>query len=332
MQRLYIITGANGHLAGTIIRYLKKEDCMIRGLILPSEKADDEKSIKYYKGDITKIETMEEIFSDTDGYEVIVMHVAGLISIASNVSPLIYDVNVNGTKNVISLCMKYNVKRMIYVSSVHAIPEVEGMGIISEVTSFSKDWVEGAYARTKAEASQAVVDAVKEGLDAVLVHPSGILGPYDEGNNHMVQLIKSYISGKLPAGITGGYDFVDVRDVAKGCIAAVDLGDKGECYILSNRYVPVKDMLEYMRIATNGKRKMCLPLSLAACAAPVSEWIGKVTKTRPLFTVYSLHTMRSNSRFSHDKATMQLAYSPRDMKVTVADTISWLKTKKCSEF
>ncbi len=331
MKRLYIITGAIGHLASTIIKYLKKEDCAVRGLILPDENAEDEANVKYYKGDITKIDSLEEIFSDTDGYEVIVIHVAGLISIARVVSPLLYEVNVNGTKNVVSLSMKYNVKRLVYVSSVHAIPEEKDMGVITEVNSFSKERVVGAYACTKAEATQAVLNAVKNGLDAVIVHPSGIIGPFDEGNNHMVQMIKSYISGKLPAGVTGGYDFVDVRDVAKGCIAAVDKGVKGECYILSNRYYPVRDILEYMRLATNGKKKLCMPIKLASGIAPVFEWIGKITKTRPLFTRYSLYTLDSNSRFSHDKATMVLGYSPRDLKLTIADTIAWLRTKQCCE-
>ena len=330
MKKLYIITGANGHLASTIIKYLKKEDCLIRGLILPSEVNKDNGNIKYYKGDITKEDTLQEIFSNTEGYEVIVIHAAGIISIENEITPLLYNVNVVGTKMIINQCFQYSVKRLLYVSSVHAIPEGEHMSIIKEVNSFSKNKVIGAYGSTKAEATQAVMDAVKNGLDAVVVHPSGILGPYDDGNNHITQLIQQYITGKLPAGVTGGYDFVDVRDVAQGCIAAADNGIKGECYILSNRYVPVSDLLEYMRIATNGKKKICFPLKLAKAAAPVFEWIGKMTKTRPLFTKYSLHTMDANGRFSHDKATMQLGYSPRDMKDTVADTISYLKTKKCS--
>lgn len=222
MQRLYIITGAVGHLASTIIKYLKRENCSIRGLILPTENGVDEKNIKYYKGDITKEDSLEEIFSNIEECEVIVLHTAGLISIASDLSPLLYNVNVKGTKNMIKQCMKHHVKRMVYVSSVHAIHQAEDMGVITEVKEFSADQVIGGYAKTKAEATQAVLNAVKEGLDAVIVHPSGILGPFDEGRNHLVQLIRSYISGKLTAGVTGGYDFVDVRDVAKGCIAAVD--------------------------------------------------------------------------------------------------------------
>ena len=328
-QKMYIITGANGHLASTIIRYLVKQDCIIRGLILPAESNQNSSNVTYYKGDITKPETLSEIFSDTENYDVYVIHAAGIISIGNEVTPLMYNVNVNGTKNIISACKKYAVKRLLYVSSVHAIQEGSYMSTISELYEFPKDKVQGGYASTKAEATQAVMDAASEGLDAVVVHPSGILGPFDNGSNHITQLVQMYLSGRLPTGVTGGYDFVDVRDVAKGCISAINNGRKGECYILSNRYYTVKDLLEYMRIAVHGKhKKVCVPLKLAKAAAPVFEKIGEITKTRPLFTKYSLYVMDSNGRFCHDKATRELGFTPRDMKDTIRDTIVYLKSGK----
>lgn len=329
-RSMYIITGANGHLASTIIRYLKAEDCVIRGLILPTEQNEDDAHIRYYTGDITKPESMQAIFSGLDGYDVTVIHAAGLISIGSGITPALYNVNVNGTKNVIAQCKAHGVRRLLYISSVHAIEEGDRSHVIKEAASFSKEHVVGAYARTKAEATQAVMDAAKEGLDAVVVHPSGIIGPFDRGGNHLTQLIKSYISGKLPAGVTGGYDFVDVRDVALGCIAAAKNGVSGECYILSNRYTSMKDLFEYMRQAVGGRKKICLPLKLAKLFAPAAEAFGTLTKTRPLFTRYSLYTLNFGGRFSHEKATLKLGYRPRDIKDTIRDTILYLQTGKCS--
>lgn len=328
MKRLYIITGAAGHLASTIIKYLRNTDCHIRGLILPSESGEDDRQITYYKGDITKIESLEAIFSGLECNEVIVIHAAGIISIGDEVTPLLYNVNVKGTKNIIEQCMRHHIKRLVYVSSVHAIPETEEKATIAETAKFSKDTVTGAYAATKAEATKAVLDAVQNGLDAVVVHPSGIVGPYDSGNNHIVQLISMCISGKLPAGVTGGYDFVDVRDVAKGCLEAAEHGTKGSCYILSNRYFTVKELLEYVRKITGGRKKICLPMGLARAFVPVFEWIAKATHTRPLYTRYALYTISSNGHFTHDKATAELGYHPRDMQATVADTISWLQGQK----
>ena len=177
-------------------------------------KSADYSRITYYKGDITKPESLEEIFSGLSGAEVIVIHAAGLISIGSNITPQLYSINVQGTKNIIGQCMRHPVKRLVYVSSVQAIPETEEKATISEAAAFSKENVIGGYASTKAEATQAVLEAARNGLDAVVVHPSGIVGPYDRGNNHIVQLIKMYISGKLlysfqplfyGAGIAGMY-------------------------------------------------------------------------------------------------------------------------------
>ncbi len=86
-----------------------------------------------------------------------------------------------------------------------------------------------------------MLDAAAEGLDAVVVHPSGILGPGDEGGgNHLVQMVRDYLAGRLPACVAGGYDLVDVRDVAQGCLLALEKGKKGECYILSNQFCSVK--------------------------------------------------------------------------------------------
>ena len=254
MRQLYIITGAKGHLASTIIRYLRKQDCEIRGLILPSETGEDDEQLTYYKGDVTKPETLDDIFMDIEDREVIVIHTAAIISIGETVTPQLYRVNVEGTRNVIEKCRSYAVKRLVYVSSVHAIPESGQNATISEVESFTREAVTGAYASTKAEASQEVMDAAKNGLDAVIVHPSGIIGPYDDGSNHIVQMIQMRLSGRLPAGVTGGYDFVDVRDVAKGCLLAAEKGKTGSCYILSNRYFSLRELLECVRRVVGGRR------------------------------------------------------------------------------
>ena len=113
------------------------------------------------------------------------------------------------------MCFKNKVSKLIYVSSVHAIPEKEDGGIITETYDFDPGKVVGLYAQTKAKATRAVLAASKKGLNAYVVHPSGIIGPGDYGNGHSTQLIIDYIKGRLVAYVNGGYDFVDVRDVAR---------------------------------------------------------------------------------------------------------------------
>lgn len=330
MERIYLITGANGHLGGALIRLLVRQGAAVRGLVLPSEHPVPLPGVAYVQGDVRDIQSLRPLFEHTDDREVFLIHTAGIVDISDQVSPLVYDVNVNGTKNILSLCRQYCIKRMVHVSSVHAIPDDNKAAVLREVDHFSPDNVVGGYAKTKAEATQAVLDAVSEGLDAVVIHPSGILGPYDRSGNHLVQLVADYCRGKLPACVKGGYDFVDVRDIAQGCLLALEKGRSGECYILSNRHYEIKEVLHMVREIAGGRPLPILPLWMAKAALPFIHLHAKRTKHRPLFTRYSLYTLRSNDKFSHDKATAELGYRPRDLLLTLKDTVSWLRSSQAS--
>lgn len=325
MRKLYIITGAAGHLGSTIIRQLCRKGAEIRGLILPEESTPVVDGVTYYRGDVRDIESLRPLFENTAGREVDVIHAAGIVDITGQATPFLKEVNVGGTQNIIELCRAYRVQRLVYVSSVHAIPEVTGKATLHEIQKFSATEVVGGYAQTKAEATQRVLDAAAEGLNAVVVHPSGILGPYDMAHNHLVQLISDYIGGRLPACVRGGYDFVDVRDVANGCLQALERGRSGECYILSNRHYEVCDLLKMVRKISGGRKLPVLPMWVACACIPGIQLLAKLKKSRPLFTRYSLHTLQTRNLFSHQKATDELNYHPRDLSITIRDTIRWLR-------
>lgn len=326
MKKLFIVTGANGHLGNTLLRMIADDSMEIRGLILPHEDCKDTGNIHYIKGDVRDLESLRPLFETQEEREIYVFHTAGIIDISKKGSPLLYDVNVTGTKNMLILCQQYHVKRLVYVSSVHAIPEKDKYSVLTEVSHFSPRKVVGAYARTKAAATQAVLEMTHQGLDAVIVHPSGIIGPYDRSGNHLVQLITDYLKGNLPACVHGGYDFVDVRDVAQGCIQAMEKGRSGNCYILSNRHYEIREVLEMAQKIADGKRFTVLPMWMARMAAPMIQRHAKRKNERPLYTAYSLYTLKSNDKFSHDKATRELGYYPRDLFETIKDTVQWYRT------
>ena len=325
-KTLYIVTGAAGHLGGTIVRLLHKRRLPVRGFLRLGE-TPPVAGVPYVYGDVRDADSLRPLFADVMEERVVVIHTAGIVGIADAPDPVMHDVNVNGTSIVASLCLEYGA-RMVYVSSVHAIPENGGLRVLTETDSFSPDTVQGWYAKSKAEATRNVLAAVREkGLDTVVVHPSGIIGPFTE-DNHLVQLIGDYIDGSLPACVRGGYDFVDVRDVAAGCIAAADKGRRGECYILSNRHYEVRELLEIARRCGGGRRLPVLPAWLAKAAVPVIGLYARISHRRPLYTAYSIDTLQSNDRFSHDKATAELGFFPRDICRTVADTIAWLRRRR----
>lgn len=330
-KRIFIITGANGFLGNNIVRQLSVDkNNEIRALVLPNDKINslDGLGCKIYKGDVTKKETLNEIFEVPRNTELYVIHCAAIVYIKTKYNPRVYDVNVNGTKNVIEKVLEKNAK-LVYVSSVHAIPDKPNKEIMTEIKHFAPNKVKGQYARTKAETANYVLNCVKnKNLDACIVHPSGIIGPNDFGNTHLTQLILDFASGKLTAGVNGGYDFVDVRDVAYGIINACFLGKKGECYILSNRYISVKELLSTISEVTKTRNiKTILPMWLARFTAPLSELYYEFLKQPPLYTRYSLYTLTSNSNFSNEKAKKELNYKTRDFKETIKDTVDFLKDR-----
>lgn len=327
MEELYIVTGATGHLGGTIVRLLRAQGAEVRGLLLPGEQPPQGGGVAYYPGDVRDVASLEPLFSGVGARRVTVLHTAGVVDIsADQVTEAMEQVNVQGTEHILALCKKYQVARLVHVSSVHAIPEGDPLGVIAEAEDFSAQAVVGGYAKTKAAATRAVLAAAAEGLDAVVVHPSGILGPYAARGNHLVQMIADYLAGRLPACVRGGYDFVDVRDVAQGCLDAARLGRRGQCYILSGRHYMVHQVLSMVRREGGVRRLPVLPLWLARAAAPLLEWWARRRGRRPLYTRYSLYTLSSNDRFSHDKATAELGYRPRDLRETVHDTVLWLRS------
>ncbi len=319
----YILTGASGHLGNTILQRLQRTGAEVMALILPGEK--EYGKANYVRGDVRSKESLRPLFEGAEGKEVQVIHTAGIIDISEKGSELLQEVNIGGTKNLLELSREYGVNRFLYVSSVHAIPEGEKYDVITETGSFDPQNVIGAYAKTKAAATQAVLDAGREGLDVVVVHPSGIIGPNDHSGNHLVQMITDYLKGKLPACVKGGYDFVDVRDVADGCLLALQKGTSGSCYILSGRHYDIQEVLGMAGQESGRKKLPVLPIWLARMAVPAITWQAKRKKERPLYTSYSLHTLQSNDRFSHDKATRELGYTPRDLRATIRDTVRWYR-------
>lgn len=328
--RRYIVTGAAGHLGSTILRLLADSGDETVGLILPSETPVIEaENIHYVRGDLREIDTLRPLFAGGDG-NAVVIHTAGLISIAEECPPQMWAVNVEGTKNMLRLSREMGVDRFVYVSSVHAIPEMPKPQVIREVDAFSPEWVTGGYAKTKAAAAQAVLDAAKSGFPAIIIHPSGILGPYDRGRNHLLQLVTDFIDGRLPVCVKGGYNFVDVRDVAAGCLRAAEAGAPGNCYILAGQYLTVRELLVEVGRLCGRKQPITVPWHLAWMAAPVVECHARRRGTRPLYTRYALSTLKSNGNFSFEKARTALGYQPRDMKQTIQDMTHWLLENRVS--
>lgn len=253
-------------------------------------------------GDVTDRATLIPVFEWAEGCRVI--HCAGMVSVAAGQGEALGRINVQGTENIAGLCLEYGAKRLVYVSSVHAIPERPMGEVITEECRVSPELVHGAYAKSKAAATKKVLLAAEKGLDAGIVYPSGIIGPGDRGMGSMTVMLRSFLRGRLPAGVCGGYDFVDVRDAAAGAVSCADSGRPGEGYILSGRYASIKELLTLAgRLSGRRAPGLFLPRRLAGLAAPIFERRSIRRGEKPFFTPYSISVLGSNGNFSHKKAS-----------------------------
>jgi len=322
---MIVVTGADGHIGNVLIReLLASGEKNIRALILPGEDLTPLKGfdIEKIEGDITKPETLTRPFQGAD----LVFHLAGIIAISHGSEELMEKVNVQGTQNVIDACFKSNVKRLVYTSTIHAIEEPPKGQVITEKLPFKPGQKKEGYDKSKARATIEVLEAVKKGLNAVIVCPSGVIGPYDFRISEMGQLFINVVHKKLFAYVQGAYDFVDVRDVAKGHILAAEKGKTGEVYILSGEQIYVGKIMQILKEITGVKPpRWRMPIWLAQLSADFAPIYYKITKTKPLFTRYSIHTLASNSNISNQKARQELGYSPRPIRESIKDAIQWLK-------
>ncbi|MBQ3295383.1 MAG: NAD-dependent epimerase/dehydratase family protein [Erysipelotrichaceae bacterium] len=322
MEKIYLVTGASGHLGSTLVRFLKKDGFRIIALTLPGEEAYVDKDIEICQGNVNDMESLERFFAYTKGKKAILFHCAGIVSISSKENPLLNKVNIEGTENILKMALKHGIKKMIYVSSVHAILEEEE-GITCEPQQFYPEKIGDPYGRSKACGTLLCLDYAKKGLDVSIVHPAGIYGPGDyRKNNHAVNSVRVLSKFPTPVGVEGGFDFVDVRDVAQGMIDCAGKGRKGECYILAGHYLSVMDLINSINeICGRRKISLCLPYRIVRPFTPLMEKVISLFSPKPLITPYSLAVLNTNGHFSHEKACREFDYRTRDAKDSIRDMI-----------
>ena len=331
-ERYYLLTGAAGFLGTNICMQLLEAGCKVRALVLPGDK-----SVKYIPeevqvvfGDLTDADSLEPFFTIPQGATSVIIHCASMVTVNPNYSERLMAVNVGGTRNIITKVLAHpECEKMVYVSSTGAIPEAPQGTKITEVSKFEPcdpKLVVGAYSQSKAKASQMVLDAVRVmGLKACIVHPSGILGPNDHAIGETTGTLLQIIRGEMPMGMQGSFNLCDVRDLAAGTIAAVDKGRIGECYILANEPVTLKEMCDMLHAECNAKQiKFYLPLDLANKIAEGLEKQAEKTGKMPMMTTFSVYNLARNNVFDYSKAQRELGYTTRSYQQTIHDEVQWM--------
>ncbi len=314
------VTGASGHIGVNLCQELIQHGHSVKALIHKNDHGVRELPLECISGDLTDASSLSWLVKGVE----VVFHLAAVISIQVRNKEELFEKNVRGTENVVEAVLKEGVRRLIHFSSIHALVQEPFERVLDEGRSLAlKDEVD--YSRSKALSELAVQEAIKEGLDAVILNPTATIGPLDYAPSLLGRALILIYRGKIPALISGGYDWVDVRDVVKAAIVSTERGEKGERYILSGHWKTLRELAEliYEIRGERYKKLTCSP-GLARVGLPFLKLYCRLNSTQPLYTKDSLKILEtSHSQVSCEKARKQLGFNPRPIEETLRDTFDW---------
>jgi len=321
------VTGATGHVGSNLVRALVERGDQVRVLVRSRGDGLAGLEVERVRGDVGDTDALQRLLAGVE----VAYHLAARISISGDPHGHVRATNVDGTRRVATAALAAGVRRMVHCSSVHAfdlyVPSGEGEQQVDEMWPRVPDAAPHfAYDRSKAAGERALREVMALGLEAVIVHPSGVIGPNDFGPSRMGRVLLGLYHRALPSLIDGGFDFVDVRDVTAGLLAAAERGTPGANYILSGHHLKVPALARIAEQVTGVRApRIHAPVWALRLGVPAVEALGRVLGKEPLYTRESIAVLETRARFSWARAARDLGYAPRPTLDTVRDTYAWFE-------
>ena len=326
---MILVTGASGHIGNVLVRLLYERGH--RDLRLLVHKNDVPYLEPYVKeivrGNICDAEAVSEAVKGCSD----VFHLAGMIQVASGYKKQLSEVNAQGTRNVLNACIRHGVNRVVYASSVEAL-KTQGCCIIDETLELNPRTMISDYSCSKMMGTVEAFNAFQKGLDVVIVYPTAVIGPYDYRGSMAGGMLKKCIGLKMPVPcFVGGFDFVDVRDVADGIYRAWKYGEKGQGYLLAGSYTLIGDIIKSVRECAGCPAKlMTFPIGLVRLGMGLLSVWGRITRRPNVLSPQMIDLLCLDVRVSGEKAQKQLGYKPRPLEETMRAIVAW--NQGCADF
>ncbi|MGB5221851.1 MAG: NAD-dependent epimerase/dehydratase family protein [Polyangiales bacterium] len=320
---LALVTGGGGRLGNVLVRRLLETGHQVRVLEPGKRPASlDGLQIEFVSGSVLE---RGDVAGAVGGVDV-VYHLAAKIDLRPRKDPMMVPINVDGTRTVVEACLSRGL-RLVHTSSHHAVVREPLDEPLTEERPLALD-EKCDYHRSKAIGETIVLDACARGLDATIVNPGSMIGPHDyEPSMIGAALIDMYF-GRVPVLLELLSDYVDVRDVADGMIAAAEKGRVGERYFLTGDVIPIMEMVSLYGELTGAKvPTRALPLWVGWVLLPFALAGSALKKQDPFITADMLRASVSNAVVSHDKAHRELGYTIRPLRESLADAVAWYRQR-----
>lgn len=317
------LTGATGHLGAALVRELLASGHAVRALVREDRRALEGLEIEAVEGDVTDPAPVAALCRGVDA----VIHAAGRVSLEDH-DDEVFRINLGGTRNVVEACLSAKVGRLVHVSSIHAFAQEPLDAPLDETRPLADpaDRRLPPYDRSKAGADREVLRGIAAGLDAVVIHPSALVGPYDWKPSHFGQVVLRIAERRLPALIEGGFDWLDVRDAAAATVRAIGSGRRGERYLVAGRWAPVTEVAAIVANAAGVRPpRLVVPLWAAVAGLPFLAAWANLSGHRPVYTRAALQALRGPAVVRRDRAVRDLGLTWRPLEASLQDALAWFR-------
>jgi len=320
-----LVTGATGHLGSNLVRKLLNREEHIR-VLLRTESTNVEVEGLEVERAYGNLNNQESLHEAVRGCEK-VYHLAAFVSIRSGDRDQLYDINVLGTRRLMQACRKAGVSRVVHCSSFGAVG-TNPNGPSNEHWAVSPYEITTDYEISKTFAELEVYKEVVKGLPAVIVNPSGIVGPWDFKPSLLGKTIIEFAKGKMKGYVQGAFDFIAMKDVVNGHILAMEKGKVGERYLLTGEEITILQTLEWLQELTGVRRpKLRIPTGLMKNIAIVKDWIERkfFPKAVPRFNYHSIRLLTSGKHGDNTRAVRDLGLEVTSVKDAYKESVEWFK-------
>jgi dihydroflavonol-4-reductase len=321
-----LVTGGTGFVGSHVVRALLARGRSVRCLVRPQSRRDNLEGlpVEIVTGDLTDATSLASALSGVDT----LYHVAADYRLWAWDPRELYRANVGGTENILSAAAAAGVSKVVYTSSVAALGLNDDGSAGDETTPVLRARIIGHYKKSKYDAERVAEVWAKRGLPVVIVNPSTPIGERDIKPTPTGQLIVDFLNGRLPAYVDTGLNLVDVRDVAAGHLAAAERGRIGERYILGNRNMTLKEILDVIAgITGHTAPRMRLPHWVPLSAAAVAEGVARVTGKPPRVSLESVRMSTHLMFFDAGKAVRELGLPQTPVEEPLARAVAWFRDK-----
>jgi len=323
MATTVAVTGASGHIGNVVCRKLIESSHTVRAFYNKDHRPLDGLNLQLVQGNVLNREDLSRLVNGCD----IVINCAAIISINGDLDGMVFKTNIEGPKNILEASIDHGVKKIVHISSVHAVTELPHSLPYDESRPY-KNSDAYAYDYSKAQGEQLLLSAARKGsTEIVIIRPSCAIGPFDFKPSKMGAALKDFYLQKIPFLPEGGYDLVDVRDLVQSIINAISNGRNGEIYLLSGKYYSLKDLARAINGVTGKKvPQKVIPYRLLKMLLPFVSMYAHINKSAPSFTKESINALiNGHPNMDNTKARIELNHQCRPLEETLNDFFAWQK-------